>query len=316
MSLVSVIVPVYNVERFLDTCITSLVRQTYENLEIILVDDGSTDSCSTICDDWAKKDDRIVVIHKKNGGLSDARNAGLERATGEWIMFVDSDDFVCLDMVRVALGVAEKNQSDLVAFGYLQVCEDCNGVQLYSTQIRETLYEKQELLRQFVKDGDGSMVAWNKLYRKEIWNELRYPVGKIHEDEFVIVDILQNISRATVIDTILYYYRQRKGSIIDKKNRKSDYDVLEAFDLRCKKLLDDKELYQSALNLYLQQIIEIYPREQTEQRRILHKQFRKKWKISLRYTDWKVNVCFLLFAINPDMYFRILKMFRKRKHIF
>lgn len=313
MSTVSIIVPVYNVEKYLNACVESIVKQTYADLEIILVDDGSTDNSGRLCDQWMEEDDRIVVIHKKNGGLSDARNVGLDSAAGDWIMFVDSDDFVHQDMVKISLEIAEKNNSDLVAFDCLKVNDECDSVQADIYELGEENYTGKGLLREFVINEKGSMVAWNKLYRKELWETLRYPVGKIHEDEFVITDILEAVKRATVINEKLYYYRQREGSIIDTKNRKAEYDALEAFDLRCRKLHGNKELYQLTLNRYLCQLIKIYFLESKSERKILLNRFREKLKISLKYTCWKTNILFILFSVTPMVYSRITRLAFKEK---
>ena len=287
MDLVSVIIPVYNVEQYLDVCVKSVIQQTYKNLEIILIDDGSEDCSGQICDLWKKKDDRIEVIHKKNGGLSDARNVGLNRASGEWIIFVDSDDFINKNLVQIVLEYAKNNHSDLVTFEYLEISEQCNENPEYVGKIEQEIYTGSQLLRAFIQTEKGSMVAWNKLYRKEIWKQIRYPVGKIHEDEFVIVDILQNIECATVIDAKLYYYRQRKGSIIDNKNKKADYDALEAYRLRCEKVVDNSELYHLTLNRYLQQLIKIYYEEEPAVRPKLLANFRERIKFSVKYSCWK-----------------------------
>ena len=309
--LISVIIPVYKVEKWLNQCVSSVANQTYKNLEIILVDDGSPDECPRMCDEWKKKDSRVYVLHKRNGGLSDARNAGLEVCTGNWIMFVDGDDFVNQDMIRIALGVAKKNHSDLVAFDYMQVAEDCNTVSEYTSGIYEEKYLRDELLRAFVKTGKGSMVAWNKLYSKELWQVLRFPVGKIHEDEYVIIDILEQVQCATVIDSKLYYYRQRQGSIMSTLNKKGEYDALKAFDLRCTRLKNDKELYQFALNQYLYQLIKIYFIEDKQNRNLVLQQFRKNMKISWITSNWKATVIFILFSIDPFLYRKFVELIGK-----
>ena len=314
MDLISIIVPVYNVEEFIDVCLLSITKQTYSNLEIIIVDDGSTDNSGKICDQWEEKDNRIKVIHKQNGGLSDARNVGLDNAAGEWIMFVDSDDFVNLDMVRIASGIAKKNHSDLVAFDYLQVPEECNEVQPYLSGIYEELYQEDELLRAFIKTGKGSMIACNKLYRKELWNRVRFPLGKVHEDEYVIVDILEQIHYATVIDSKLYYYRQRQGSIMYTFNKKGEYDALEAFDLRCIKLSGDKELYLPTLNLYLAQLMKIYYMEDILKKRNIKRLFHKKLKNVFKYLHWKTKVLYIWFLISPKIYKKFTEMHGKIKY--
>lgn len=304
MDLVSVIVPIYNVEKYLDVCISSIVNQSYQKLEILLIDDGSTDNSPVICEDWGKKDNRIKVIHKKNGGLSDARNAGLNCAMGDWILFVDSDDFISLDLVKIAIKTAHKNHSDLVAFDYLKVGEECNDVQWSQNEIvSEEIYIGKEMLRAFVKNGKGSMTSWNKLYYRSLWENYRFPVGKIHEDEFVIVDILERVQSATIIDLQLYFYRQRQGSIMAIRNKKAEYDALEAFEIRCQKLKNDRELFFPTLNLYLCQLVKLYYIENEENRKKIISLFRKNLKVSFRYIYWKTMIFYLLFAISPKLRF-------------
>lgn len=302
MSLVSIIVPVYNVEKYINDCVKSILGQTYRELEIILVDDGSTDASGVFCDEWAKIDSRIIVIHKENGGLSDARNAGLDQATGDWIMFVDSDDFIHPDTVKLSLEIAQRNQSDLVTFGYVEVDESCDYMQTEVELVNEVVYTGDQLLRVFVKQDTGYVMAWDKLYQKAIWEKLRFPIGKIHEDEFVIVDVLQRVTNATVIDAELYFYRQRQGSIMATRNLKSEYDVLEAFELRCDKLKDDEELYCLARSQYLSQLIKLYFLEKKEQKKVLKKIYKSRFGISWRYVYWKINIVFWMFRLSPQLY--------------
>lgn len=318
MDLISIIVPVYNVEKYINTCVESILKQTYRDLEIILVDDGSTDASGELCDELAKMDSRIVVMHKENGGLSDTRNAGLDCATGEWIMFVDSDDFIHPDTVKLSLEIAQKNQSDLLAFGYMYVDEQCDYVQTTLGYVNETVYTEDQLLRAFAKQDTGSVMACNKLYRKSIWEEIRFPVGKIHEDEFVIVDVLQRANNATVIDAKLYFYRQRQGSIMATRNLKSEYDALEAFELRCEKLKDDEELYCLSRSRYLSQLIRLYFLEGKAQRKILLKKYRNSYATSWKWVHWKANLYGLAFRVCPwicAVYDAVKKEMNNEDHI-
>ena len=191
MKKISVIVPIYKVEKYIHRCIDSIINQTYKNLEIILVDDGSPDSCPRICDEYAKKDKRIKVIHKENGGLSDARNKGVDIATGDYIAFVDSDDYIHPNMYEVLIYELEKNNSDIALCKYKIVYEkskiktEIDGkFEVYS------LNNLQALDSMYGKDGVDFIVAWNKLYKKDLFNKIRYPVGKIHEDEYTTYKLL------------------------------------------------------------------------------------------------------------------------------
>ena len=177
---ISVIVPIYNVEEFLDECIQSIVDQTYQNLQIILVDDGSPDRCGEMCEDWARKDKRIEVIHKKNGGLSDARNAGLAEATGEFIAFVDSDDWIESQMYEVMLQTLINENADIVACGIIDSYS--NKKVIHSMPYSVGTPEK--FLQMIYQDTTFPVATWNKLYRRKCWQHFEFPKGKICEDAF------------------------------------------------------------------------------------------------------------------------------------
>ena len=172
---ISVIVPIYKVEPYLDCCVQSIVDQTYENLEIILVDDGSPDNCPAMCDDWAAKDSRIRVIHKENGGFSSARNAGLDAATGDYIQFVDSDDWILPDMTAALVSCAVKENADVVRCGY---CENVDGdMQEICTNSQTYCPEYNKLVIDIMNDGLISGAVWNKLYKHSVLNGMRFRPG-------------------------------------------------------------------------------------------------------------------------------------------
>ena len=177
--LISVVIPVYNVKPYLERCINSVVNQTYKNLEIILVDDGSTDGSDKICDDYSKKYKNIEVIHKKNGGLSDARNVGIENAHGQYIQFIDSDDYVNNKMIEILYNNLKNTNSDI------SVCRPysfSNVSEIKDYKIEENLveYEGIDILKNMYNDYLVTVVAWNKLYKKSIFNKIRYPKGRIN----------------------------------------------------------------------------------------------------------------------------------------
>ncbi|SFO24716.1 Glycosyltransferase involved in cell wall bisynthesis [Pseudobutyrivibrio sp. UC1225] len=217
--LISVIVPVYNVESFLDCCITSIIKQTYTNFELILVDDGSKDSSGTICDEWYKKDSRIKVIHQSNGGLSAARNAGLNQAKGEYICFVDSDDFLKENYLEAFMIAMKKTDADIA------ICD------IVSSRLAETekpldeviiLNSSKEcrewLVNPLSREYVLMVVSWNKMYKREIFNDLRFDKGKFHEDEFMINKLLQKINKVTFVPIKSYVYRNNDESITGSKN--------------------------------------------------------------------------------------------------
>lgn len=228
--LISVIVPVYNVERSLDRCVRSITEQTYRHLEIILVDDGSPDECPRMCDEWAGRDDRIRVVHKPNGGLSDARNAGLNAMHGDFVAFVDSDDYVEPDYVgRLHAGIADADVSVCSI-----ICEDSDGK---VRQGSEPIVEKQdavsseEYLRRALLDW-RLVVAWNKLYAASIWNQLRFPVGRIHEDEYVLHQVVGRCKNINVLLDGLYHYVSTDSSITHSGFSIRNLDRLEALTQR------------------------------------------------------------------------------------
>ena len=225
--LISIIVPVYNVEHVLDRCIASLVAQTYPNLEIILVDDGSPDASAGKCDAWNEKDQRIRVIHQENRGLSEARNTGIDAATGEYLAFVDSDDYVEPEYIESLLSAAQRNNADMVVCSYVDEDEHCHPkeetpfveheMNIDSHQCMEGIYRHMEFV-----------LAWNKLYKAKIWETYRYPSGKLHEDEFAFHHIVTNCDSVVLVPDRLYHYVDNATSIMHTAYSIRNLDVIEA----------------------------------------------------------------------------------------
>ena len=224
--LLSIIVPVYKVENYLQKCIDSILAQTFTDFELILVEDGSPDNCPALCDAAAAKDARVRVIHQKNGGLSAARNAGLDVARGAWIGFVDSDDYIAPEMYEALYQAVQSTGADLALCDYAEVDEAGAPCQSMHVSLSGVELTGQELL----KRASGLMVqlAWNKLYRRAIFAQLRYPEGKLNEDLFLIPDICLQTTKAVVVPEVLYYYLQRSGSIMGKSKTLRHYDAAEA----------------------------------------------------------------------------------------
>lgn len=227
---VSVIVPIYKVEKYIHKCIDSILNQTYKNLEIILVDDGSPDACPQICDAYARQDERIKVIHQENAGLSAARNAGLDVAQGEYICFVDSDDYVTEKFVEI-LYVTVKRYNTLLAMCN-HVCVNEIGKSLC---VKNNIYVKDEIIlekeihsRVMKKHTHMCVVAWNKIYHKSLWENIRYPVGKVCEDEYIFCKIVSQCEKIACSSMPEYYYRIRSGSITSGKNYKFYNNMIEA----------------------------------------------------------------------------------------
>ena len=210
--MISVIVPIYKVEQYLEACVDSILAQTYQNIEVILVDDGSPDRCPEICDNYLSKDSRVKVIHKPNGGLSDARNAGLDIAKGDYYCFVDSDDILPNHSLMTMHDLLTEHDSDMVIAGFERF-HDESGEVFFSTEsdgIITHVYNQEEAFRDFYRDG---CQAWAVLYKRCIHEHIRFPKGEINEDEAIIFQILENCSRVVVTNRVVYSYRCREESI-------------------------------------------------------------------------------------------------------
>lgn len=225
--LISVIVPVYKVEKYLDCCVQSIVDQTYRNLEIILVDDGSPDNCPAMCDAWAAKDSRIKVIHKENGGLSDARNAGMVEATGLYIGFVDSDDYIAPEMYRLLYERLTADGSDIAACGVEMVFEDGSPSRML-TQPGTCVLTREEAMEAALRESWLKQPVWYKLYQTALIREIPFPVGKYHEDVFWTWQAVAQAQQVSVFHAPCYFYLQRTGSIMGESYSLRRLDAMEA----------------------------------------------------------------------------------------
>jgi len=207
-----------------------LVAQTYTNLEIILIDDGSPDSCGDICDEYAKADARISVIHKENGGLSDARNAGIDIANGEYLTFVDSDDWIEPDMLETLYGALLKYDADISCCGFYLSYVDLNVNELLNDSLA-VFDSPEQVIEGFLSKNKPSMSASGKLYRKHVFEGIRYPLNRRCEDIFIITDLLANANRTVYIPIPMYYYRQRQNSITHGDSYNPNIlDAIEAYE--------------------------------------------------------------------------------------
>ena len=230
MANISVIVPVYKVEAFLNRCVDSILCQTYEDFEIILVDDGSPDTCGALCDEYARKDGRVHVIHQENGGLSAARNTGIDWAfansTSRWLAFVDSDDWVHPDYLKVLYEAAEQTLCKISACDFFRTSGGDFPDQPYSVAIRVS---SADYYCGSFHHGETA-VAWNKLYHKSLFRQLRYPVGKLHEDEFTTYQAVYQAGQVGVTPMVLYAYYQNPGGIMKSPWTPRRMHTLEAFE--------------------------------------------------------------------------------------
>ena len=210
--LVSVIVPIYNVENYLRKSVDSIINQSYKNLEIILVDDGSPDNCPDICEEYAEKDSRVRVIHKENGGLSDARNAGTDIAKGEYISYIDSDDWIDSETIKLTLEKMLEVGAEIGAFNVLVVYE---GEQVTPDLSEDfEVMNSEQAIATTMRNTKVKTTAWNKIYKSEILKDLRFPKGRLNEDEFFTFRVLDRAEKIVYIHRQCYYYLQRKNSIM------------------------------------------------------------------------------------------------------
>ena len=215
--LVSIIVPIYKVEPYLRRCLDSIVNQTYTNLEIILVDDGSPDNCPEICEEYAAKDNRIIVIHKENGGLSDARNAGLDICKGEYVYFIDSDDFVSSNAISILLNACEQNKADIAVGNHYSFHKESEISKETEKAVFRNISFEEAMRKQcfFSHEFTQIVVAWNKLIKTGIAKRFYFPKGLICEDNYTTFKYFYK-TKAVATNTILYYYQNRKESIVNK----------------------------------------------------------------------------------------------------
>lgn len=322
--LITIVIPIYNVEKYIDDCVQSIINQTYENLQIILVDDGSTDSCPKICDKYKQKDARIEVIHKKNGGLSDARNAGIQGARGKFICFVDSDDFTNCVYVEKLYNLIIKNDADISVSGFKRVQEfkeeyfkgkEENSIEKIYTgkQMIENIYDRSLYVQ--------SSVTWNKMYKTEMFKKTKFPYGKLHEDEYTTYKLYYNCKKVVMTSEILYYYRYVQNSIMNKKFNKKRLDGILALEERMRFFQEKNEekLYNLTLVRYLNVIMIHYTNckmflenskeIQIELKSKYKEYYRKVLKLSECSKQDKLKIT--LFNISPSLYYIIRKNFKK-----
>ena len=319
--LISVIVPVYNVENYLKKCLESITNQTYKNLEIILIDDGSTDNSGKICDEYAGKDNRIKVVHKINGGLSDARNAGLEIAKGEYIGFVDSDDYIAEDMYEFLYNLAVDNALDV------SMCASCNEyedgrIELPKNFETVMLDEKEKIIENLFinKSGGTAISVWSKLFKKTVLQNCKFYSGKTSEDVFFILKWIENTKKFGRSSEVKYYYVQRTQSITHQVlYTPKILEVVEAYllnlDIISKKY--PKSIAVANVRLYWayrMAIERIYACNDYKENKFHNKKIQKKIRkdiiniLTNKYISFKGKVGYILIALNIDLYMLVKRL--------
>lgn len=252
---ISIIIPIYNMEQYLEKCLDTVLEQTYSNLEIILINDGSKDNSGKICDEYKNKDSRIVVIHKENGGVSEARNVGIQSATGDYIGFIDPDDLVEKNMFEVLLSTAVSNDADLSMCGFKQIDEDNQETDVYRESEEPRIIGRKEAQLKYFEGYDKAViytVPWNKLYRRDLIKGHSFKKGIRHEDEIWSTQLLYDAKKIAYTPELLYRYRCRKESMMGQfhANRFHLFDAY-LFKMRFFEKKQEWELWNRYFSIYM-----------------------------------------------------------------
>lgn len=318
--LISIIVPVYKVEKYLERCLISILNQSYRNLEIILVDDGSPDMCGQICDDMASLDNRIKVYHKENGGISDARNYGVERANGEYIGFVDSDDYIHECMYE-ELYKAIKKSSTLIA--------ECGLTRIYKNKERPhyigedyfLVINRQGYLKEFLENKRVYGSVWCKLIHKDIAKRIKFPTGKIYEDAFYNLELIKHVDSYTLISGNYYYYYMREGSITTKPFSPRNMDYIEIIEKIRDYTLKNFPSYKEQLfvrvgfayiSIFNELIFSYNYKKMKEYEILKRKLINIRWELlKSSRTPKSLKLALILLSVNEKMYKFILSKYKR-----
>lgn len=309
---ISVIVPIYRVEKYLPACIDSILNQTFTDFELILVDDGSPDRCPEICDETAKRDARVRVIHQANQGLSAARNAGIEAARGAWLSFVDSDDYIAPQFYEKLYQTAQRTDADCVMCSVQNVDESGKPIDSALMRVADEVKTGQEVLQKIGRDDvTPYLTAWNKLYRRKLFNTLRYPAGRQNEDVFVFAELFCQVQRAVCVAEPLYFYRKRIGSIMNSVVTLRNLDEMWAY-VNCFEHLqqdDEESTLKETEKRVFAKLTGVYYRVTEEDRHSNKMKQAKKaqWNIAMRLMkqgqlDLRSLARTLLFQALPGVY--------------
>lgn len=316
---ISIIVPVYKIERYLRQCVDSILVQTYTNLEVILVNDGSPDNCGKIIDEYSLKDRRIIAIHKENGGISDARNAGIEVATGQYLGFIDSDDWIEPDMIELLYNnlIAQNADISLCSFTFSYVNFErplCDKRQLF-------ILDSDQAIIQCLAGNAFTVASWGKLYKREIFSSIRYPIDKQYEDAFIIVDVMTE-ARVIVGDSIpKYHYRMRGSSTTNNNSSSMDFsrlmNIVEAHENICQSVETKtphtknfcKSMLLKAIFFVLQIMLRSNDRKRLSEYPRLLSAIRDNYRFIIESSDFTRNEKIRLTALKINIYlFKLLQL--------
>lgn len=319
MEKISVIIPIYNVEKYLKKCVNSVINQTYKNLEIILVDDESPDNCPEICEEFKKLDNRIVVIHQKNKGLSGARNSGIKIATGEYLVFHDSDDTIDETCIEDLYNCLKKYNTRISVCGKKYEFENGKIVYKYN-EIFDKCYNFEDAMDEMNKFYYFDMSACGKLYHKSLFKELEFPVGKLSEDYYVMYKIFKDADKVAYISKPMYNYLQRQNSI--SKNKKINEEFITAAYNQMKDLEDYSERMKKIVHVAYASanltVFNLYIKQKVKCPKIKVKQFKQAVKENLSYiNEYKElskakKLQFKLFLFNKWIYILSFKIYKKK----
>lgn len=302
--LVSVIIPIFNVENYLNRCIESIVNQTYKNIEIILVDDGSNDKSGMIAEQWKTKDSRIFVYHKENGGLSDARNYGIKYATGYYISFVDADDCVNIHFIERLIFMMDNYDVEISAIGFRMFYNEVPQLE-YDTNYKIKILDKKKALEAlFLQDGYQNF-AWNKLYLKSLFFDVKYPIGKKMEDLGTTYLLIDKCNKIAYDSIELYYYFQRDDSILHQIN---DEFYVDKYQLIKERYAFIRKKYPDMMlncSVFFEECLRLYPYQSDNEKKWIDNELEKLWEIIKNKIKLKQRIKYYLFRYVRILYFKI-----------
>lgn len=321
MPKISIIIPVYNVERYLEKCLHSVLQQTFQDFEVILIDDGSQDASGDICNQFAQKDSRITVYHQENQGQSAARNYGLTKATGEFIGFVDSDDYLKETMYQTLFDLCQKYQADLAMCRLLD-CYQNTDIDYHQETVKEFVLNREQAIEMVMKAEIMSVTPVNKLYRRSLFHDITFPLGMIAEDAYIMLELIHQAKKIAVTTAIEYYYIHREGSSTAKSFSPIDLSAIKAYE----KNLDFIKKHYPKLesvglmrccwaHFYALDKLLLSDYDDLKLKRELIRWLRKHFKVILHDSTFKRNRKFAmcLLMVNAKLY-QIILQFNQRKN--